>query len=911
MKLLFSAVLSLLPAAILAGSFPDTGDHIVTFDDAPEGPLSAEWNVWKDRNLGRVFIDPATGYKDTNSLKMAGAKAASVHRDVPVKPGEVVTLEVLCRQSGAGKPAFAVGCLDAAGAVSSEAGSYEGKFRTFEGDWRRAQVKVLVPGGVAFLRLVLSAEKQVSKNDAVWFDELKITREGPVSVPAVAPNDRAPKVKVELTEADYVPPATNLEALHTMRMSVLKHSDVEGDERVKWITPAKAAAYAKKLREAGYNIVLTEGQRYLMCDTRDHAPFPDVVAGSLPFPDLVANTKVIADACHAEDLRVYLHLTAGLTSKESLTAHPERMALSVDNGRPRPVWGIEWMCLNNPNLQEEYFKRLDKLLAATKADGLMVDETSMMMDSCGCEHCRAKFAADTKLQMPPQGTPWLGDLSNPAYRAFLEWRLKLCVDYNQRIRDTLRKYNPQGELITYYATPHNPTCWYDHGCSLEMAGEISRPLGLEMISNYSKYWPLFIANMKAVRSVAEHGDGDVFAITNPPDYDGIYQHWLLSLSQGVHQYWPWYVAESVKEERKPLVQWEMKNKDLLAGLRAAAETGVVTSTRNNNLHRNPLGSVKLQNSYFAVANTLTMGQVPYKALGDMDLEKSLTGKAGTIIALNLALVSEAQAEKLRQFVKDGGTLVTALDFSLYDENGEMRKNFALADLLGCDYLATIEGDGILTIPEKVPLLGDVTGEFACPDVMVSVKPHEGTQVLGTIAVGSGAPIPGLLRREVGKGQVIYFASHIEPLLYFNELNGTQIVQRSYGDGRDENLEKLLLSLVRNSAREKVKVFNIPPGVVVESFDHNFKGTSGFAVSLLNYTGMLTDGRPEAQRVGYSALKLPEAEKPIRITWKGPAEKAFAISPDFEGKKELTLLKDDSGVSVEIPSFGNFLMVFFE
>jgi hypothetical protein len=885
---------------------------VFDFQDVPAGEAPKDWSVWVKDNKGQVVTDSA-GYKGAGSLRFSGVEIASAQRDFPVTAGDVVDLEILNRHSGFGTPSLMIYGLNADNAVASGAAIYKGTFNAFHDDWRQAKVRVLVPQGITGLRVILIVENQRSLSDSVWFDQLKIKKDSSQKPVAPAHGAPAPRVQVDYSNADNPLPLPNRETFNTLRMVTLIHGEDEGKGPLTNITPQSAPAYAKKLRAAGYNLVLTDGQRYIMGDSKEHPTYPDVLAGSLPFPELVQNTKAIASAFHAEGMKVFLHLTAGAAPMEMRERHPERMTVSVKDGQTHTVWGLEWICINNPDFQAEYFKRLEELVRESKANGLMVDETTLMYDTCGCQFCRAAFAADTRLEMPPPGTPWLGDLSNPLYREFLQWRLTVCTKFNDRIRNILRKHDKDGELITYYAMPLNPSAWADHGVGLETAGTVSRPLGFEMISNYSKFWALFISNMKFVRSVAEQNDGDIFSISNPPNYEGIYQNWLMNMSQASHQYWPWFVPESVKEERKPLVQWEAKNRDVLAGLRAAADTAVVISTRNNNLHPEPLGSLNRHNSYLAISNTLTMAQVLYKAIGDRDLDKPLRGKAKTIIALNLSLVSDKQAANLRQFVKDGGTLITSADFSLYDEKANRRQNFALSDIMGCDYVSTLEGDGMLQVEKSIPLLNNVTGRFQSSEATVKVSPRQGTASLANIKLSSGETVPGILSRQVGKGRVVYFAGLLEPQLYFNEVVGNQILSRPYQEQRDEQLEKLFLSLVKNTANEKITVSNLPQGVVLETYQHNFNGKSGMTVSLSNFTGMLTDGRPETQTQGYFEIKskLPQPNKPIRITYRGEAKKAFAISPDFQGRKELALVRSNGAVSVELPTFGHLVMVYFE
>jgi hypothetical protein len=58
-----------------------------------------------------------------------------------------------------------------------------------------------------------------------------------------------------------------------------------------------------------------------------------------------------------------------------------------------------------------------------------------------------------------------------------------------------------------------------------------------------------------------------------------------------------------------------------------------------------------------------------------------------LILPNYGALSDAQASSLRRFVQTGGALIATGRSSLYDEWGQPRPDFALADLLGCHYVA--------------------------------------------------------------------------------------------------------------------------------------------------------------------------------------------------------------------------------
>jgi hypothetical protein len=88
---------------------------------------------------------------------------------------------------------------------------------------------------------------------------------------------------------------------------------------------------------------------------------------------------------------------------------------------------------------------------------------------------------------------------------------------------------------------------------------------------------------------------------------------------------------------------------------------------------------------------LVESRIPFEMVHDRLLDASRLARFKTLILPNTALLSDAQCDQLRAFVKNGGSLVATFETSLYDERGVRRKNFGLADLFGVDWKGTVEG----------------------------------------------------------------------------------------------------------------------------------------------------------------------------------------------------------------------------
>src|SRR5205814_8696405 len=84
---------------------------------------------------------------------------------------------------------------------------------------------------------------------------------------------------------------------------------------------------------------------------------------------------------------------------------------------------------------------------------------------------------------------------------------------------------------------------------------------------------------------------------------------------------------------------------------------------------------------------LVRARIPYLPVNADDIDRGAAGLAALILP-NLGALSNAQAASIRRFVRGGGSLVATGDTGLYDEWGDPRRDFALADLFRC-HLASV------------------------------------------------------------------------------------------------------------------------------------------------------------------------------------------------------------------------------
>jgi len=92
--------------------------------------------------------------------------------------------------------------------------------------------------------------------------------------------------------------------------------------------------------------------------------------------------------------------------------------------------------------------------------------------------------------------------------------------------------------------------------------------------------------------------------------------------------------------------------------------------------------------YVGAYSGLMRAGLPVVTLHRPHFEEGLAGFKVLVLA-NVALMSTAQAEAVREFVRDGGGLIATHEASLFDERGQRRTDFALADVLGVRYMGTL------------------------------------------------------------------------------------------------------------------------------------------------------------------------------------------------------------------------------
>jgi hypothetical protein len=300
-----------------------------------------------------------------------------------------------------------------------------------------------------------------------------------------------------------------------------------------------------------------------------------------------------------------------------------------------------------------------------------------------------------------------------------------------------------------------------------------------------------------------------------------------------------------------------------------------------------------------IERVLLEHHIQYSFIPDAELSAQRLKGIKALLLPNVAYISDHDLDIIRQYVKDGGGLIASKNTSLFDEKGNQRKDFGLADIFGVSWtgvtLDTANDTYQLIRDRNSPILKNVgdTDILINGGTTLLVKAvNKNYQIAAThIPTTPNQPpeyawipemktsYPTIISGVFGKGRVVYFANSIEALAFTNGHEDYSEIYKNaldYAAGGDD--------LVKVNAPRSVHV-----NVMVDQHDGNH-----LIAALVNTTG--TSQRPMKEVVSVPAE--------VRIPLRGRSLKSSKVLWG-EGVK-VSVEKD--AVSITAPALGEFASI---
>ena len=235
---------------------------------------------------------------------------------------------------------------------------------------------------------------------------------------------------------------------------------------------------------------------------------------------------------------------------------------------------------------------------------------------------------------------------------------------------------------------------------------------------------------------------------------------------------------------------------------------------------------------------LVEGHVQMSILNSEILPQAL-GEYRALILADQRILSDAECEAIRSFVRHGGVLLATGETGTRDADNHLLNTFALADVLGVEYgEAEAEGIGYLRVESTISPYGIPAMDIPVGRTSLAIQTTTAESLLELVPgyEGKSAPAatprgPGVTLNNYGQGQAIYC---VLPLFHAYFAEGTPVLRK---------LALWMLGQILPAESRSVNLENAP--LSVEMF-YNSREQERF-LHLINYSGDRQEsGTPSVQ-----------------------------------------------------------------
>lgn len=402
----------------------------------------------------------------------------------------------------------------------------------------------------------------------------------------------------------------------------------------------------------------------------------------------------LAKAAHDDGLVVIARMDSNRTSEDFFKAHPDWFTRD-SSGNAYRAEDKYITCVNSAYYDEYLPSVLTEIIERTRPEGFADNSWSGLTREriCYCDNCSRKFHEKTG-----QALPRKHDWDDSVYRRWIDWnyarRLEVW-DLNNRTTKSAGGPNclwfgmNSGSISSQSRSFRDckaiferaPMVFLDHQSRGAAGFEENADTGklVHGVLGWDKVAPESMAMYQAGRNA--------FRVASKPAAEA--RMWMIEGFAGGIQPW-WHHIAAYHEDRRmyhtaePLMKWYAGNEQYMVNRRPLATVGLVWSQRNTDFYGHDRAADLTDAPYRGFAQTLVRARIPYMPVHIDHVERE-SSNLKVLILPNIAAMSDAQCAGVRKFVAGGGALIATGVTSLYNELGEPRTDFALADLFGAHF----------------------------------------------------------------------------------------------------------------------------------------------------------------------------------------------------------------------------------
>ncbi|MND40588.1 family 10 glycosylhydrolase [Agrobacterium tumefaciens] len=592
----------------------------------------------------------------------------------------------------------------------------------------------------------------------------------------------------------------------------------------------------------------------------------------------------LVDAARRLDMHVMARVDPHAIHDDAAKAHPEWVMINAD-GTPREHWAYPGIWITNaygsyntefmPEVVKEIVRDYDiDAVFANRWQGHGVDYSE---DSAR----RFKDMSGYDLPLKP-------DAEDPAWRAWLQWRRHVLTDIIVQWDDAVKAIRPHASFIPNMSgsslmefdlsviRKHCPFLVVDH------QGRRGVEIGWSAGRNGKRIRATFpdrpVVLITSIGPEEEYRWKD--AVTTPEEM----QLWMNNGT--AHGLYAWFTKFNgvVPDKRwvEPVVDsflLQAAVEPVINTMTPTAEVAVVDPSTTLR-HWAPEERSMAERHDLGLYHALVEARIPFELVSDQVLTADHLDRFKVIVLANASCLSDEQIVAIRAYADRGGSVVAAYETSLRDENGILRSDFGLADVLGVNLVSGPRGivkNTYVEISGDHPINDGYDGaeRIMGGTRLIDVKPAAGTSTpflyvpdfpdlpMEEVYPRKQADGAAVIARETGKGgRTVYIPWNIGEIFW-------EVLAADHG--------RLVSNAVRWALGKTQRVEVEGPGVVDIAVRES---EDGLAISLLNLTNPMMMKGPVRDNIPLSkqkvAVEIPNG-KTLHRAWLVVADRAAELS----------------------------------
>lgn len=408
---------------------------------------------------------------------------------------------------------------------------------------------------------------------------------------------------------------------------------------------------------------------------------------------------------------------ADKTELSLVEQHPEWAQMGIDGRRASffgslpemPFWVCStcedvWMSPAHPEYRQLTLNQVASL-ASTGIDGIWFDAPFLTHEfgdgwlnqwSDVSPAAQTLFQQQTGLTLPIP--PIIPNWSDPVWQTFIAWRYRLIREFVADYYAAMQSVNPDIQLIMETSTRLNASSTQTGASPLDFPGvsslTVHEHFGTARPVHYYR-WLKFLAEMVAWRHIdIKHQQPSwlfTYVTAGHPDtlqvarlqaatalMSGV--NYFTSGDEGLHG-----VVDM--DFRKQLFSWINTHESTLydnnTESKPYANLAVVYSQQTLDYRdRGDWTADYFTSAFTGMEMLLLESHIPYEVISERNFDQLHNYDA--VILPHVGALTNTQVETLRQYVAQGGTLISTGETSLFQEQGMQRSNYALADVFAVD-----------------------------------------------------------------------------------------------------------------------------------------------------------------------------------------------------------------------------------